>query len=179
MGFTSSDGKGGPSDPKTDARRINQTIAGRKRFFPFSRRCRTHQRGRVSIRVIAPVPFTAGQCHGRRLLFRLAEKSTTDTMISVESACTVRPAGESHRRQRCCQNLYIRSHMSSTSDRSARKIVRTLALSEEGSETVYSELTAEQRVLMVWPLTLTAWKFAKPDGFEPRLQRHVARIERG
>lgn len=57
-------------------------------------------------------------------------------------------------------------------------IVRKLSLSEEGSEVVYSNMTAEERVLMMWPLTLTAWKFAKPDGFEPRLQRHVTRIER-
>ena len=57
-------------------------------------------------------------------------------------------------------------------------IVRKLSLSEEGSEVVYSKMTAEKRVLMMWPLTLTAWKFANPDGFEPRLQRHVTRIER-
>jgi len=68
--------------------------------------------------------------------------------------------------------------MAPSPDLSARKIVRKLELSEEGNESVYSTLTAEQRVLMVWPLTLTAWKFTKPDGFEPRLQRHVARIER-
>ncbi len=68
--------------------------------------------------------------------------------------------------------------MTPASNTQARRMVRKLALSEEGSELVYSEMTAEQRVLMVWSLTLTAWNFAKPDGFEPRLQRHVTRIER-
>jgi hypothetical protein len=61
---------------------------------------------------------------------------------------------------------------------SNRQVLRKLDLSEEGTERIYSKLTAEQRVLMVWPLTLTAWKFAKPNGFEPRLQRNVSRIER-
>lgn len=67
--------------------------------------------------------------------------------------------------------------MTPTPNSHARTTVRKLALSEEGEELVYSTMTAEQRVLMVWPLTLTAWKFAHPDGFEPRVQRHVTRIE--
>jgi hypothetical protein len=68
--------------------------------------------------------------------------------------------------------------MTPASNAEARRTLRKLSLSEEGSELVYSEMTPEQRVLMVWPLTLTAWKFAWPNGFEPRLQRHVSRIER-
>lgn len=61
--------------------------------------------------------------------------------------------------------------MEKTTDSSNRQIVRKLALSDEGNDPVYSSLSAEQRVLMVWSLTLTAWKFANPNGFEPRLQR--------
>ena len=42
----------------------------------------------------------------------------------------------------------------------------------------YDRLSPEQRVLMVWPLTLTAWKFKDPNVVQPRLSRHVGRIER-
>ena len=60
-----------------------------------------------------------------------------------------------------------------------RQLVRKTTLEEQGSDAMYyNSLTPEQLVAMVWPLTLTAWKFAYPDGFEPRLSRHVARIER-
>ena len=59
-----------------------------------------------------------------------------------------------------------------------RQIVRKLTLSDEGNGRVYSSMTPEQRFSLVWPLTLSAWQFANPDGFEPRLQRHIARVER-
>lgn len=59
-----------------------------------------------------------------------------------------------------------------------RQIARKISLFEEGNDSIYSQMTAEQRVLMVWQLTLTAWKFANPNGFESRLQRHVTRVER-
>ena len=59
-----------------------------------------------------------------------------------------------------------------------RQIVRKLTLSDEGNGPVYSSMTPEQRFSLVWPLTLSAWQFANPDGFEPRLQRHIARVER-
>lgn len=63
------------------------------------------------------------------------------------------------------------------------KVRRSFALktklSEQGDDRLYyASLTPEQRVAMVWPLTITAWKFRQPDGFEPRLSRHVARVER-
>lgn len=60
----------------------------------------------------------------------------------------------------------------------ARQIVHKISLLDEGNDAIYSQMTAAERVRMVWPLTLTAWKFAKPDGFESRLQRHVTCIER-
>ena len=60
-----------------------------------------------------------------------------------------------------------------------RSFVRKTTLSEQGNDhDYYASLTPEQRVAMVWPLTITAWKFAQPDGFESRLSRHVARVER-
>lgn len=59
-----------------------------------------------------------------------------------------------------------------------RTVLRKILLTEEGNGSVYSEMTLERRLALVWPLTLSAWQFAKPDGFEPRLQRHVGRVER-
>ena len=60
-----------------------------------------------------------------------------------------------------------------------RSVVRKTTLSKEGSDQEhYASLTPEQRVAMVWPSTIMAWKFAYPDGFESRLSRHVACVER-
>lgn len=60
-----------------------------------------------------------------------------------------------------------------------RSVVRKTTLAQQGSDQDhYASLTPEQRVAMVWPLTITAWKFAHPDGFESRLSRHVASVER-
>jgi len=60
-----------------------------------------------------------------------------------------------------------------------RSVVRKTTLSQQGSDRdYYNSLTPEQRVAMVWQLTVTAWKLAHPDGFEPRLSRHVASVER-
>lgn len=59
-----------------------------------------------------------------------------------------------------------------------RQIVRKVSLDEEGTYDIYSSFTPAQRFLMVWPITLSAWSFKEPNGFESRLQRHVGRIER-
>ncbi len=68
----------------------------------------------------------------------------------------------------------------SKSNPAARQCVRKTTLEEQGDDALYYDsLTPEQRVAMVWPLTLSAWQFAFPDGFEHRLSRHVARVERG
>jgi len=62
---------------------------------------------------------------------------------------------------------------------SNRSIIRKVTLQDEGRpDPNVLAMTFEQRVLMVWPLTVTAWKFKDPNGFQQRLQRHVARVER-
>ena len=38
--------------------------------------------------------------------------------------------------------------------------------------------TAAERILMVWPLTITAWAFKEPNVVQSRLQRHVVRTIR-
>ena len=61
-----------------------------------------------------------------------------------------------------------------------RNVLRIRKLEDEGKPDPYiASLTSEQRVLMVWPITVTAWKFKDPNGIQPRLSRHVVRIERG
>ncbi len=74
-----------------------------------------------------------------------------------------------------CYTIYMTQP---TANALNRHIVRKISLEDEGLDDGYSNFTAEERVLMVWPITLTAWKFKEPNGFESRLQRHVARIER-
>lgn len=59
-----------------------------------------------------------------------------------------------------------------------RQIVRKTTLDDEGVLNDYAGFTPEQRLLMVWPITLTAWKFKDPHGVQQRLQRHVGRVER-
>ncbi len=38
--------------------------------------------------------------------------------------------------------------------------------------------TPAECLLMVWPLTLTAWDFKEPNVAQPRLERHVTRVIR-
>lgn len=59
-----------------------------------------------------------------------------------------------------------------------RKIVKTTLDDQGDDRSYYDSLTPAQRIALVWPLTITAWKFACPDGFEQRLSRHVTRVER-
>lgn len=60
-----------------------------------------------------------------------------------------------------------------------RRIMRIRKLEDEGKpDSRVAALTCEQRVLMVWPMSVTAWKFKDPNGIQPRLSRHVARVER-
>lgn len=61
---------------------------------------------------------------------------------------------------------------------SHRKRVRRISLADEGTSEGYDHLSPEQRILMVWPLALTAWKFKDPNGVQSRLSRHVGRVER-
>lgn len=62
-------------------------------------------------------------------------------------------------------------------DRS-RYPVRRLRLRDKGSDGDMRALTAEERVAMVWQLTLQAWLFKAGLQDEPRLRRDVVRTQR-
>ncbi len=51
-------------------------------------------------------------------------------------------------------------------------------LEDEGSVTDVEHLTPEERVMMVWTLTLQAWMFKEGRVDEPRLRRDVVRTIR-
>ena len=62
---------------------------------------------------------------------------------------------------------------------SERKItIRKSSLSEQGCENDLRDTTAEQRMSMVWQLTLDAWAF-RGEPVAPTFPRHVARVVRG
>ena len=50
-------------------------------------------------------------------------------------------------------------------------------LSDQGVEDDLRDTTVAERLEMVWQLTLDAWAF-KGEPVEPRLPRHVVRLER-
>ncbi len=56
--------------------------------------------------------------------------------------------------------------------------VRKIMLEDEGSVTDVEHLTPEERVMMVWTLTLQAWMFKEGRVDEPRLRRDVVRTIR-
>ena len=60
-----------------------------------------------------------------------------------------------------------------------RTIVKRSTLEQQGEEPGVPDATPSERILMVWPLTLTAWAFKEPNVVQPRLQRHVVRTIRG
>ena len=51
--------------------------------------------------------------------------------------------------------------------------------SEEGPDENDLFLTMEERIAMVWPLTVDAWAFKGDPVAESRLPRHIVRILRG
>ena len=57
-----------------------------------------------------------------------------------------------------------------------RSVVKLTTLDQQGSDSGVPNATPEERMLMVWPLTLIAWKFKEPNVVQPRLQRHVVRV---
>jgi hypothetical protein len=65
-----------------------------------------------------------------------------------------------------------------TISRMDRTIVKRSTLDEQGVDSGVSEATPTERLMMVWPLTLTAWPFEEPNVVQPRLQRHVVRTIR-
>ena len=59
-----------------------------------------------------------------------------------------------------------------------RSVVKLTTLDQQGSDSGVPHATPAERLLMVWPLTLTAWAFKEPNVVQSRLQRHVARVIR-
>ena len=51
--------------------------------------------------------------------------------------------------------------------------VRKLRLEHQGSDDYTASLTPEERVAMVWTLTLQAWMFKEGVASEPRLRRDI------
>jgi len=62
-------------------------------------------------------------------------------------------------------------------DRS-RYPVRRFSLKDEGRERGVTGRSAEERLAMVWPITLQAWMFKEGRWNEPRLRRDVVRVVR-
>jgi len=60
-----------------------------------------------------------------------------------------------------------------------RSVVKLTTLEQQGRDAGVPNATPAQRLLMVWPLTLTAWAFKERNVVQPRLQRHVVRTVRG
>ncbi len=56
--------------------------------------------------------------------------------------------------------------------------VRKRKVSELGRDRDYDALTPEERLAMVWPITVQAWMFKEGRLDEPRLRRDVARLVR-
>lgn len=59
-----------------------------------------------------------------------------------------------------------------------RTIVKRTTLDQQGRDAGVPAATPVERMMMVWPLTLTAWAFKEPNVVQSRLQRHVVRIIR-
>ena len=56
---------------------------------------------------------------------------------------------------------------------------RKLRLDQEGSDEDVGRLTPEERIAMVWPLTIQAYTFKDGRWDEQRLRRDVGRVVRG
>ena len=56
--------------------------------------------------------------------------------------------------------------------------IRKTRLEDQGRESDLAGTTAEERMLMMWPLALDAWAMLGDLG-ESRLLRHVVRVVRG
>ncbi len=57
--------------------------------------------------------------------------------------------------------------------------VRKTSLEDQGRELDYAGMTAEERLAMMWTLTVQAWMFKEGRLDEPRLRRDVVRVLRG
>ena len=56
--------------------------------------------------------------------------------------------------------------------------VRKSSLGDQGRDFDYRSLTAEERLAMMWTLTVQAWMFKEGRLDEPRLRRDVVRVLR-
>ena len=65
-----------------------------------------------------------------------------------------------------------------TFPRMDRTIVKRTTLDQQGRDAGVPDATPVERMMMVWPLTLSAWAFKEPNVVQPRLQRDVVRIIR-
>ena len=59
-----------------------------------------------------------------------------------------------------------------------RKVSRVGTLADEDSEDDYLDWTPEQRLSIMWQLTLDAWSFTGKGDAQFRLQRDVAGVKR-
>ena len=59
-----------------------------------------------------------------------------------------------------------------------RSVVKLTTLDQQERDSGVPNATPAERLLMVWPLTVTAWAFKEPNVVQPRLQRHIARLIR-
>jgi hypothetical protein len=64
-----------------------------------------------------------------------------------------------------------------TMDRRAIK-TRKSRVEDQGKEGDMVQTTPEERLAMVWPLTLSAWSFKGDPFAESRLQRHIVHLQR-
>ena len=56
--------------------------------------------------------------------------------------------------------------------------IRLARVSDQGKEDDLRMSTPAQRLAMVWPVTLDAWLFKRESVAEPRLQKHIVRVQR-
>jgi hypothetical protein len=57
-------------------------------------------------------------------------------------------------------------------------VVRKSSLRQQGHEDDLDNVSLEQRLEMVWPLTVSAWAIKGEDIASQRLQRHAECVER-
>lgn len=59
-----------------------------------------------------------------------------------------------------------------------KRTVQIKKLHEQGMESDLGNMTAADRLSLVWPLTLSAWAFKDETVAESRFQRHSVRVLR-
>ena len=59
-----------------------------------------------------------------------------------------------------------------------RKIIRVQRLDEQGKDDELLEFTPEERIQMVWQITMDTWAFTGEKVAQSRLPRHIVRVLR-